>query len=145
MANASDIIAAIRTLRASLSPLGPITGGTSLMEALGADGLYQRHDPKRGFPNTLFGIPFEFSPLFPMVIDCAACGGTGEGGDEATYCPDCEGAGGHRTEGIVRNSEQTILMRSALPKKFAPSFPRDIPLPRQPATRSRVVPWPGSR
>lgn len=95
-------------------------------------------------PSTLFGIEVHPSPHFPMTVACRECHGSGEGGEEATYCGKCEGRGGFRYDGMMRNGRQTIMIKAgeAVPKKFAPYFPRDLPLPRRAASRSRDIPWP---
>lgn len=145
MAKASDILDAIYKAKVSLRGMGmfnEIVGAPSLMDSIALDYPPPSADPKRGFPNTLFGVRYVSNPMFPIQTCCADCGGSGEGGVEATYCPKCEGTGGDRIEGMMRNGAQTILMRSSLPKKFAPHFPKDIPLPRRAATRSRDIPWP---
>lgn len=145
MANPVDALVAIRAaLRASSDQrmMDTIFGRPSLIAELERSSAVIKPNLNRPHPETIFGVRFVPNPMFPIKTTCSACGGTGEGGGEATYCPSCDGAGAHLTEGMLRNSEQTILMRSALPKKFAPYFPTDIPLPRRPATRSRDILWP---
>ena len=144
MANAftlEAILAATRKLR-GIGMLSEIHGGSDLPGAFESASVDLKPDPTRSLPPTIFGVRYVVNPAFPIEITCGACSGTGEGGDEATYCPKCDGAGAHRTEGMMRNGAETILMRSALPKRFAPHFPTDIPLPRRPASRARDIPWP---
>lgn len=145
MTKSLDILVAIqRALNAAADKkmIDTIFGRPGLIVELERSTAVIRPDLNRIDPDTIFGVRFVPSPMFPIKTTCSACGGTGEGGDEATYCESCDGAGAHLTEGMLRNSEQAILMRSALPKKFAPYFPTDIPLPRRPATRSRDIAWP---
>lgn len=145
MANGDDFIDAMRAAMREVSErrmIDTIFGRPSLMAEMERSAPVFKPNPIRNAPETLFGIKFVPDPMFPVETHCATCGGSGEGGDEATYCPKCGGTGGDRIEGMVRNGAQTILMRSELPKKFAPHFPKDIPLPRRAATRSRTIPWP---
>ncbi|MGR4892258.1 hypothetical protein ACIPPQ_14620 [Sphingopyxis sp. LARHCG72] len=145
MTKSLDILVAIQHAlyaAADKKKMDAIFGRPDLMLELERSSAVIRPNLNRPLPDTLFGVRFEPNPMFPMRTTCSACDGTGEGGDEATYCGSCDGAGAHLTEGIMRNGEQTILMRSALPKKFAPYFPKDIPLPRRPETRSHDIPYP---
>lgn len=80
-------------------------------------------NPFLGRSTSLYGIPIQESAAFPLQTKCAACDGTGEG-TESTFCRKCSGAGENRYEGMVRNGDQTIVLTSPLPKKFAPYFPR---------------------
>ncbi|MFN7027855.1 MAG: hypothetical protein ACK4PC_00650 [Sphingopyxis sp.] len=98
----------------------------------------------RSPPTRFMGIEFCPSPHFPVTAECKHCAGTGEGGEEATYCEKCQGRGGYKFEGWIqdRGIQTLIRSRDALPPKFAPYFPREIPLHRGPAARSRDIPWP---
>ena len=80
-------------------------------------------------PQSFGGVRIEQSAVFPMQLECAACGGTGEG-EASTYCPKCKGAGENRYEGMMRNGAQTILLTVPLPKAFQPYFPASlVPVP----------------
>lgn len=96
--------------------------------------------------DSFLGIPFRSSPHFPTIVNCSTCDGSGEGGDNSTYCEKCEGRGGFRYDGMMQDRGRTIMIKSAdpLPKKFSPYFPREIALIRRPASGSREVPWPQS-
>lgn len=100
----------------------------------------------RSSPTHYMGIEFRLSPHFPMTVECKHCAGSGEGGEEATYCEKCQGCGGRKYEGwMVERGIQTLIRSpDALPKKFAPYFPREIPLHRGPVARSREIPWPSA-
>ncbi len=145
MAKDLDIIVAIQAAMRDLKDrqmIDAIFGRPSLMLELERSAAVIKPNPMRKAPETLFGIKFVPDPMFPTETSCPACEGSGDGGAEATYCATCDGAGAHRVEGMALSGPQAILMRSALPKKFAPHFPTDIPLHRRPATRNREIPYP---
>lgn len=145
MARDFDILVAIQSAMRDIKErhmIDAIYGRPDFLDDLARSSAVIRPNLTQKAPETLFGIKYIPNPMFPVETACAACEGTGEGGGEATYCPSCDGAGAHRTEGMVRNGAETILMRAVLPKKFAPRFPTDIPLHRRPATRSREIPYP---
>jgi hypothetical protein len=81
-----------------------------------------------GLRNSFLGIPIQSSNVFPFSQSCSSCAGTGQGGDEATYCPNCKGAGEVVIEGVVNNSKQITLVVSHKPPRFQPTFPFALPL-----------------
>lgn len=84
------------------------------------------------------GIPIHVSSMFPSEVTCSTCNGTGEGGDEATYCPHCIGTGGYTWLGIIgpRPNYRVIQVNMTYtqlvdwhPRKFWPHWPKDVEVP----------------
>jgi hypothetical protein len=100
-----------------------------------------RNPLRSPFASSIFGMPVRESRAFPCTIDCAKCGGTGKGGAEATYCPKCAGAGATRVEGVMTSGDQTIMLTSPLPRKFAPNW-EGRTVPKRPLSGFRTVAWP---
>lgn len=124
------------------TPQQDMTLSPQYMERLTRRGrdLYDEYSTEalHGNPRTAFGIPVKSNPMFPYDAPCSPCEGSGSGGDEATYCPRCKGAGATRFVGMITNDyirsfttvPEITLLTEALPKKFYPSFPEGLmPIP----------------
>jgi hypothetical protein len=69
------------------------------------------------------GIPIRSNPLFPYDQNCKNCDGQGDGGDLATYCPQCHGAGKVKIIGVMQQGSQTIILVEHYPPAFLPRWP----------------------
>jgi hypothetical protein len=78
--------------------------------------------------NTFGGIPIRSSSLFPYTNACGKCGGTGDGGEQSTYCQNCKGGGQIKYNGTMIQGEQMIVLVEYYPRKFEPSFPFALPV-----------------
>lgn len=116
-----------------------LTGGLSLLRALD---YFAKPEPVGRNPLLFGGIRMRESTFFPFEQACGKCGGSGDGGEEATYCRACKGAGRNRYEGVMQNGEQTIVITSPLPKAFAVGWPASAPVPVRPSAGIRAVSWP---
>lgn len=90
-------------------------------------------------PSTLFGMQFQTSSMFPYRQTCGIYSGTGDGGEQRTYCHACSGGGGHIVEGIQhdRNNMIAKIFTKRLPPRFAVSFPANVSVPAAPM-RGRI-------
>lgn len=103
---------------------GPIYGGSPLLSGLGEFTSRPRET------GNIFGMKVYPSSAFPYTAACEKCHGTGDGGEEATYCPTCKGQGANRYEGLIDGGPGNItVIVSSLPKKFQPSWPKSVPVP----------------
>lgn len=76
-----------------------------------------------------FGFPVRTSNHFPFVVACSPCAGTGDGGEDATYCRQCKGGGRIRYEGaLVEYGGKMTLITVHFDKLFQPSFPFALPV-----------------
>ena len=84
-------------------------------------------------PPSYAGIQVHKNPMFPYTQPCTKCGGTGDGGEESTYCERCAGQGASRIEGVMTQPENNgmVVLTSPLPKKFAVRWPASIPVPKR--------------
>lgn len=76
-----------------------------------------------------FGTVVQRSNVFPSTKPCDVCGGTGEGGCEATYCSHCAGAGATKSIGVVIDGDRICVITGTLPKRFEPYFPAGLVKP----------------
>lgn len=86
-------------------------------------------------------FPLYGSRLFPYDQPCSECGGTGDGGDESTYCQQCIGGGGWTIQGVITGQPLTVI-RERKPHRFPVRCTFDVPL--RPSRGIRAVPWPAS-
>lgn len=141
MTEAGEILSHLRSMMREMDrfppPIRDMHLGFSAQKWLNSNTLY----PARGPSNILRGIPVYSSPLFPYTSECSKCNGTGDGGEESTYCQRCKGQGAQRIEGTMSQGDQLILLTSALPKKFPIAWAAAA-LPKRPSQGIRSVPWP---
>jgi len=91
------------------------------------------------YPFRYGGMRIEQSRMFPFEQTCSRCNGTGDGGNDSTYCQHCKGAGASKIEGVMTGARDSMcLLTSSLPKKFPVAWSAGA-LPKRPAKGIRSV------
>ncbi len=79
---------------------------------------------------SIMGMSVRASNMFPFIVACSSCNGSGDGGEQSTYCQTCKGGGSLKHNGLVTETVDGPLTAivSYLPKLFEPSFPFALPM-----------------